>query len=134
MSATPMHLILARIPLLFIPFGVCILFWGWIGKKKKIKNFALALTICGSLFAIPVYLGGNKTGQTIMQVSEKSVHGMDSENNAAEVAFPMVLVTGWLGIMVFFFRKDDDLEQKLVMATTMLGLISSAFIFKTASM
>ncbi|MBI2521117.1 MAG: hypothetical protein HYV97_11885 [Bdellovibrio sp.] len=128
------HLIFSHIPVLFIPLGFIILAWGLQKQDQSIKNVGLIIIICGSLFAIPVFLMGERAKKIVENKHDVSAQMIEEHEEATDVAFPIILLTGTLAMLVLVFRKNKEMVHKLILATALVAIVGSGIIFRTANL
>ena len=126
MNQAYMHLLTNHIPVLGIFFGIVILIWGIISRKKEIKMVAYFLFLAASLGGLVTF----NTGEAAEDVAEK-IDGISKtlihdHEEAGETAIYLIVGVGVLSLLGFYAEVKN---KKIAPAVAIVVLIAAIIAF-----
>lgn len=94
MNAPHLHLLANHVPVLGIPFAFALLAFGHALRNVTLLRAGLVALVAVALLAIPAYLSGEPAADTIESMPGVEKARIEEHEEAAEIAFPAVLVLG----------------------------------------
>lgn len=102
MEADYLHLIINHIPIFSVGFGLLILGWGLIKKNNTVLQIALTLFLIGAASSFVAMETGEAAEDIVEELNIASHDLIHDHEEAAEIAFWFVIVTGLISIAGLF--------------------------------
>jgi uncharacterized membrane protein len=120
MNPTHLHLILNHFPIIGSLIGMGILAYGMYSKNNQVKISGIFLLVIMALVAIPVFLTGEPAEHAVKNMADISKPMIEEHEEAAELAFWLMEVTGMLALISFFLSYRNSAYAKHALAATLL--------------
>ncbi|HTN07448.1 DUF2231 domain-containing protein [Agriterribacter sp.] len=126
MNQAYMHLLTNHIPVLAIIFGIIILIWGIISRKKEIKMVAYFLFLAASLGGLVTF----NTGEAAEDVAEK-IEGISKTliHDHEEAGETAIYLIGAMGILAVFGFYAEVKNKKMASPVSIIVLIFAIITF-----
>ncbi len=107
MNPTHLHLMLNHIPILGIVFGLALLAYALWRKSEEIKKAALGTFLVAALVAVPAYLTGEPSEDSVKSLPGVAKAIVEEHEEAASVAFTGIVVLGVVALAgLLLFRQS----------------------------
>ena len=125
MNQAYMHLLTNHIPVLGTIFGIVVLIWGIISRKKEIKLVAYFLFLAASVGGLVAF----NTGEAAEDVAEKiggiSKTVIHDHEEAGEIAIYLIGATGVLALFGFFAEvKGKKIASRVSIVVLLLAIVT----------
>ncbi len=128
MNPTHLHLLLNHFPIFGSLIGMALLACGMYSKNHQVKLLGIFLLVIMALAAIPVFLTGEPAEHAVKNIADISKPMIEEHEEAAELAFWLMEVTGMLALISFFLMHRQSNYAKHALAA---ALLFSAITFGT---
>ncbi|MBK7434761.1 MAG: hypothetical protein IPI66_13290 [Chitinophagaceae bacterium] len=126
MNSTHLHLLLNHFPIIGTLIGSCLLIWGIIRKQESVKFSAALILTFMAVIAIPVYLTGEPTEETVEDLAGVSESMISLHESAANLAIWLMGITGIASLATLLL---DRLKHKAAGIGYILTLVISLACF-----
>ena len=99
MNPAHLHIILNHIPVIGIPFGLALLFWGFLRKSNEVKRAGLLVFVAIALVTIPTFLTGKAAEDMVEHLPGVSENLIENHERAATIALIATSVLGGLALL-----------------------------------
>lgn len=132
MNPTHIHLLLNHFPIIGTLIGSAILIFGLLKKKPQLVETASAILFLMALAAIPVYLTGEPTEESVEKLPGVSEALIEAHEEAASIAIWIMELTGLLGLVIWIgYRLKNNWPAKLGWLTAIVSLLCFASMART---
>jgi uncharacterized membrane protein len=133
MDLTHVHLLLNHAPVAALGFGLFFLAMGTYKRAESMKLSAMTLFLLGSLLVIPVFFTGEPAEEVAENLPGVSESFIESHEDSAQASLIGMLLLGAASAgSLALYAKRRTISPKLFLAVTLLAIVSSVFIGRTA--
>lgn len=132
MDSVQLHLALTHVPVILSIAGFTLLFLALARKQDLLVKTAYWILIIAALAALPVYLTGEGTAETLEKFPGVSKDTIESHEEVAESAFVAIEFVGVLSIMSLLFQKNARVARGLRLVTLLFAFIAAAVLADAA--
>lgn len=131
MDSAHVHLLLNHISILGTFFGLCLLIYGLLRKKRDLENAGFATLVIVALLTIPVFFSGEEAEETVEHISGVSEHYIELHEELAETAAWMMIATGSVSLftLILTYLKDEGSRAlriiTLILAASTFGVMAA---------
>lgn len=122
MDYTHLHLVLNHFPIIGTLMGSLFLLYGILRKNESLQKISITAIVIMAFIAIPVFLTGEPAEESVENISGISEAVIEPHEEAAELAFWVMEITGIIGLAGLIFSK---INTKIAKVLTTLLLIAS---------
>lgn len=124
MNAAQLHLILNHVPIVGLLFALAFTAYGWWRRDASLINAGKWAIIISVLLTIPTYLSGEPAEEIVEHQTNVSHDIIHEHEEAAELAFILMLVLGGLTFFSWWKQRSSRLWTTIVLVA---GLVVFAF-------
>ncbi len=126
MNSIQIHLLLNHLPVIGTLSALLILFFALIRRQEAVRKTGLVVLIVSALFAIPASKSGEEAEELLEEWPGISHDLLHEHEEAAELATPVLLVSGALGLVALFWTQRAVLFSGLALVIGLLGFGAAA--------
>ncbi len=119
MEADYLHLIVNHVPIFSVGFGLLILLWGLIKKNTAILQIALVFFLLGAVSSYVAMETGEAAEDIVEELNVASHDVIHDHEEAAEIAFWFIILTGVISAVGFF-----ALSYNIRWQNTLFGILA----------
>ena len=134
MTTVHVHLMLTHVPVLGTVFALGLLTVGLLRRSDELKKMALWAFAVSAAFAIPVFLTGEPAEDAVKRLSGVSKAAIETHEDAAKVAFGVVLALGALALGGLALLRRRSVPQWFAVSMLGLSLVSGGLLAWTADL
>lgn len=132
MDYTHLHLLLNNFPIIGTLTATLFLLYGLLSKNDGLQKISIGAIIIMAIIAIPVFLTGEPAEESVENISGISEAVIEPHEEAAELAFWVMEITGIIGLISLFISKmNKKLAQVFVIITLVSSFISFGLMART---
>jgi len=132
MNPVQLHLALTHVPVILSIAGFGLLAFALIKKESLLVNTAYWILIIAAVAALPVYLTGEGTAETLEKLPGISEKNIESHEEAAESALIAIELVGVLSILGLLFKGRVRLGKILRLLTLLFAFVAAAVLADAA--
>lgn len=132
MNPVQLHLALTHVPVVLSIAGFGLLAFALIRKETLLVSAAYWILIIAAAAALPVYLTGEGTAETLEKLPGISEKTIESHEDVAESAFIAIELVGVISILGLLFKKRVRLGRILRLLTLLFAFIAAAVLAEAA--
>ncbi|HTI92821.1 MAG TPA: DUF2231 domain-containing protein [Puia sp.] len=132
MNPVQLHLALTHVPVVLSIAGFGLLIVALLRKEVLLVTAAYWILIIAAAAALPVYLTGEGTAETLEKLPGISKDIIESHEEAAESAFIAIELVGVLSILGLIFQKRAKLGKVLRLLTLLSAFVAAAILVEAA--
>lgn len=125
MNPAHLHLVTNHIPVIGALGILLILLYAFLTSNASIKKLAYFLMILLSLATVVAYKSGDGAEHLLERLPGVSEQLIEAHEEAAEPAFIVLEVTGFLALLALLFSKKESLA-KILSLLVLLGTLASS--------
>lgn len=126
MNSTHAHLLLNHFPIIGTLIGTMLLLFGILKKNTSIQKISLITIFFMAIIAVPVFLTGEPAEESIEKLPGIIKSIIEEHEEAAEVAFWFMMLTGVLSIASVAMQMIQFKMAKLfIMLSLLLSIITT---------
>jgi hypothetical protein len=128
-NAAHAHLILNHLPVLGIPFGLFVGFWGSVRRSDEVKKLALVVLLLAGLSALPAYLTGSEAEEVVEDIPGITSVAVSEHEDAAKTALVSALMLSAVALagLLLWGRKPSAAKALLWVALAAALGVSALF-------
>ncbi|MBI2968278.1 MAG: hypothetical protein HYY40_10775 [Bacteroidetes bacterium] len=132
MNPTYLHLLLNHFPITGTLIGFGILSYGLFSKSQQVKLLGIFIIVITALIAVPVFLTGEPAEESVEDIAGISKSIIETHEEAAELAFWLMEVTGLIALIsVFFHYRKSGYMKHSVVATLLFSAVTFGAMART---
>lgn len=132
MNPVQLHLALTHVPVVLSIAGFGLLAFALIRKQTLLVSAAYWILIIAAAAALPVYLTGEGTAETLEKLPGISEKTIESHEDVAESAFIAIELVGLISILGLLFKKRVRLDRILRLLTLLFAFVAAAVLAEAA--
>lgn len=132
MNPVQLHLALTHLPVVLSIAGFGMLAFALIRKQPLLVSTAYWILIIAAVAALPVYLTGEGTAETLEKLPGVSENVIESHEEVAESAFIAIELVGVLSILGLIFQKRLKLGKAFRLLTLVFAFVAAAVLAEAA--
>jgi len=132
MNPVQLHLALTHLPVVLSIAGFGLLAFALIRKQPLLVSTAYWILIIAAVGALPVYLTGEGTAETLEKLPGVSEKVIESHEEVAESAFIAIELVGVLSILGLIFQKRLKLGKVFRLLTLVFAFVAAAVLAEAA--
>ena len=134
MNQAHLHLMLAHIPVLFVPLGFVILLLSVWRKRPEWQGIAAGLFQCAAVVAVAVFLLGEGAEEAVEHAAGAIRSAIEPHEDAATASLIGVLVLGVVSVIERVGRRlNHAMARSLVIPLLLISFLGSASLAYTAN-
>ncbi|TGE06277.1 hypothetical protein [Hymenobacter fodinae] len=127
MNEAHLHLLLNHVPILGSLFGLVTLAVGLLRSDASVMRTGLIALLGAAVLCLPVQLTGEGAEEVLQGLPNISASIINAHEEAAEVAFWVLELTGALAILTLLQATRTQLMARLVLASAVLSFVLLAW-------
>lgn len=132
MNPVQLHLALTHLPVVLSIAGFGLLAYALIRKQALLVSTSYWILIIAAAAALPVYLTGEGTAETLEKLPGISENVIESHEEVAETAFIAIELVGVLSILGLIFQKRLKLGKAFRLLTLVFAFVAAAVLAEAA--
>ncbi len=133
MTPAQLHLALNHLPVAGLLFALILLPIALFTRSRDLRITSLGIIIVSAALAIPVYLSGEDTEETLDRLGA-SESAMKEHEEMAELSFIALEIMGVLALGALFLTRRPAMERPVMALMLLLTLIAAGMIGWTAKL
>lgn len=132
MNPVQIHLALTHVPVVLSIAGFGLLVVSLVRKQPLLINAAYWILLIAAAAALPVYLTGEGTAETLEKLPGISEKIIEPHEEAAESAFIAIELVGILSMLGLIFQKRLRVAKVLRLLTLLFAFVAAAVLAEAA--
>lgn len=134
MNAAAIHLALNNFPPIIDFAALLVLAGGLFGRSGAVVRAGLGLLVLASLFAVPVFLTGQRSEDVVKDLEGVSRTAIEPHEEAAEWAFGLLCAQGVVALATLIVWRSRDLPRWSLVLAIVIALFATTAVFRTAKL
>ncbi len=132
MNAAHFHLLVNHFPVIGVIIGFLVLTAGFLLKKAEVKQVAFGIFVFTAMATIPAFFSGEAAEEVLEQYPGFEETYVEEHEETALWAIILVEILGVVAaISLFFFVKNNPLQNSFSLATLIIALAAIATVART---